>query len=779
MSEAAKFTVVGVSERKVDGRALVTGKPVFAGDVELPGMLHIALLTSPLAHARIRSIDTSAAEAHPGVACVLTHHNTPSMRYTTAGQGAPEPSPYDTRMFDTKVRFVGDRVAAVAADTAAAAREAAALIAVDFEELTPVLSIDAALASGAPVIHDEDDCLDVWDAAHNVVSVIGAKVGDLAAGLAESAVTAETTIETQYAQHAPLEPHVVLSHLDPDGRLVILSSTQVPFHVRRIVARLLDLPIHRVRVIKPRLGGGFGVKQEVLVEDVAALVTLRTGRPARFEYTREQEFVSARTRHPMRIRVRLGAAKDGVLRAIGMDAISNTGAYGAHGLTVLSNTGSKTLPLYNKAPHIAFDGRVVYTTLPVAGAYRGYGGTQGSFALETAMDDIANQLGIDPVELRLRNHIRTGETSPIFEELGEGRKGTPQVITSCALEECLRRGAGRFGWSERRARTPGTGALRRGVGMSVHMQGSGIALVDMASATISMNDDGSFTLLTGSTDLGTGSDTVLAQIAAEVLGVGVEAIVVIAADTDLTPFDTGAYASSTTYVSGKAVELAAMQVRDRILAVAGHILETDPADLGIVEGHIEGRQRSVSLADIGKRSYYGPDPAQIAATASFVPESSPPPFMAAFAEVEVDVETGLIRVTDFLAAVDCGTPINPIMTEGQVEGAIANGIGYALTEEMQFTVRGRTRNPDLARYKIPGAVDLPPMTVMLLDSYEPTGPMGAKSVAEIGINGPLPAIANAVHHAVGIRLTKPPFTPEKVWRELQKKSPVASRQSPG
>ena len=765
--DRAKFTVVGVSERKVDGRALITGKPVFAGDADVPGALHVALLTSRLAHARIRRIDTSAAEGYPGVVCVLTHENTPTMRYTTAGQGHPEPSPYDTRMFDTKVRFVGDRVAAVAAESLAAARAAAALIAVDYEELDPVLSIDAALAPGAPVIHDEDDCVDVWDAAHNVASVVAARAGDVARGFAESAAVVETTIETQYAQHAPLEPHVVVTHLDADGRIVILSSTQVPFHVRRIVARLLDLPIHRIRVIKPRLGGGFGVKQEVLIEDVAALVTLRTGRPARFEYTREQEFVSSRTRHPMRIRVRLGAREDGTLHAVEMDAISNTGAYGAHALTVMSNTGSKTLPLYNRAPHVSFHGRVVYTNLPVAGAYRGYGGTQGAFALETAMDELANRLGIDAVVLRERNHIRTGETSPIFEELGEGRKGTPQIITSCALGECLRQGAERFGWAERRARHPGDGSVRRGVGMSAHMQGSGIALIDMAAATVTMNDDGSFNLFTGSTDLGTGSDTVLAQIAAEVLGVGVDAVLVTAADTDLTPFDTGAYASSTTYVSGNAVEAAALLVRDQVLAVAASMLAARPEDLTIVGGHIEGARGSVSLADIGRRSYYGPDPGQIAATASFVPEASPPPFMAAFAEVEVDVETGLIRVTDFLAAVDCGTAVNPLLAEGQVEGAVANGIGYALTEEMLFTSRGRTRNPDLARYKIPGAADLPPITVMLMDSYEPTGPMGAKSVAEIGINGPLPAIANAVHHAVGIRLTRPPFTPEKVWRALR------------
>jgi putative selenate reductase molybdopterin-binding subunit len=763
-----KFQVVGVSERKIDGRSLVTGAPVFAGDIDLPDLLHVALVTSPMAHAEIVSIDTSAAEALDGVALVLTHRNTPAMRYTTAGQGHPEPSPYDTRMFDTKVRFVGDRVAAVAADTPEIAERAARLIEVEYRDLGPVLSIDAAMTGGAPVIHDETDALDVWDAAHNVASVVSAIAGDVAVGFAESSVVVETTTETQYAQHAPLEPHVAVSRLDPEGRIVIVSSTQVPFHVRRIVARLLDVPIHRIRVIKPRLGGGFGVKQEVLIEDVVALVTLRTGRPTRFEYTRTQEFVSSRTRHPMRIRVRLGAGDDGMLHAVEMEAISNTGAYGAHGLTVLSNTGSKTLPLYNKAPHVRFDGKVLYTTMPVAGAYRGYGGTQGCFPLETAMDELADRLGIDPVDLRLRNHIRAGETSPIFEELGEGRKGVPQIITSCELAECIRIGAERFDWARKRAEPRGDGPVRRGVGMSVHMQGSGIPLVDMAAATVNLNDDGSFTLLVGATDLGTGSDTVLAQIAAEVLGVPLAGMIVVSADTDLTPFDTGAYASSTTYVSGKAVEEAALEVRARIIAVAAGMLDADAADLRVTDGRVVSPDGgSVDIAEIGRRSYYGPDPAQISATASFMPESSPPPFMAAFAEVAVDVETGRIEVLDYVAAVDCGTAINPRLAEGQMEGAIANGIGYALTEQMEFTATGRVKNPDLARYKIPGAMDLPPIRVFLVDSYEPTGPMGAKSIAEIGINGPLPAIANAVHHATGIRLTHPPFTPEKVWRALR------------
>ncbi|HSM02254.1 MAG TPA: molybdopterin cofactor-binding domain-containing protein [Acidimicrobiia bacterium] len=764
-----KRSVVGRSEWRVDGRALVTGAPVFTADMAPVDTLHLVLVTSPRPHARIAAIDTAAAEATEGVVCVLTHENTPATRYTTAGQGHPEPSPYDTRMFDSKVRFVGDRVAAVAAETAAVARGAAALISVEYEDLPPVLSIDQAVAAGAPVIHDEDDALDIFDARSNVAAAVAARVGDPDSAFATAETVVETLVETQYAQHAPLEPHVAFSYLDPDGRIVIVSSTQVPFHARRIVARLLDIPIHRLRVIKPRLGGGFGAKQEVIVEDLVAMVTQRTRRPALIELTREQEFVSSRTRHPMRIEMRLGADADGVVDAIAMDVISNTGAYGAHALTVLSNAGSKTLPLYNHASAISFDGRAVYTNLPVAGAYRGYGASQGSFALETAMDMLADELGLDPVELRSRNHIRAGETSPIFEELGEGRKGVPYPITSCALDDCLRIGAEQFGWAEKRSRPRDAGPLRRGVGMAAHMQGSGIPLVDMGAATIVMNDDGSFHLFVGATDLGTGSDTILAQIAAEVLGVPLDAVVVTASDTDLTPFDAGAYASSTTYVSGRAVEEAAEAVRRKIIDVAAGVLEVDAGGLDLADRKVATRDGSASieLAAIGRRSYYGPDPGQIAATASFVPEGSPPPFTASFVEVEVDIETGFVNLLDYVCAVDCGVAINPALAEGQVEGAIANGIGYALTEEMEFTDTGRTRNPDLARYQIPGALDLPPIRVFLVDSNDPTGPMGAKSVAEIGINGPLPAIANAIHHAVGIRMTKPPFTPERMWRALR------------
>jgi probable selenate reductase molybdenum-binding subunit len=765
---ADKFSVVGNSLHRVDGRALVTGKPVFVDDLpERAGLLHIALLTSPHAHARIRSIDTIAAEAVAGVALILDHRNTPERRYTTAGQGYPEPSPYDARMFDTKVRWVGDRVAAVAADSPAAAERAAALIDVEYEVLQPVLSIDEAIADGAPVIHDEEDCLDVWDAPHNVAAHVVATSGDLAQGLAESDAVVEVTTETQYAQHAPLEPHVVTTYLDENERLVIVSSTQVPFHVRRIIGMLLDVPIHRIRVIKPRIGGGFGVKQEVLIEDLPALVTLRTGRPARICYSREQEFASSRTRHPMRIRVRIGAKADGRLHALEMDVLSNTGAYGAHSLTVLSNVGSKTLPLYNKAPHIRFYGDAVYTNLPVAGAYRGYGATQGYFALETAVDRLADSLGMDPLEWRVRNHIREGETSPVFVALGEGREGVEQTITSCALAECIRQGAERIGWAEKRGKRERHGSWVHGLGMSIHMQGSGIPVIDMGSATIKMNDDGSFNLAVGATDLGTGSDTILGQIAAEVLTVPLDKVIVTSSDTDLTPFDVGAYASSTTYVSGMAVQRAAEEVRSQILDVAADMLRADRQLLTMEDERVTGPgDASVGLDQVALRTLYAQDQHQIAATSSFTPELSPPPFLAAFCEVAVDEDTGQVVVLRFVSAVDCGTAINPRLAEGQVEGAIANGIGYALYEEMIFDERGRLRTPDYARYKVPGPQDLPRLETILVESYEPTGPMGAKSVSEIGINAPIPAIANAIHDATGLWLTRTPFTAERVWRAL-------------
>jgi len=755
---ALERKVVGKNVRKVDGLSLACGRPKFTLDMDVPGALVGRILRSPHAHAEIVRIDTSEAEALPGVVCILHHGNVERIPYTSAGQGWPEPSPYDNFLFDRKVRFVGDRVAAVAAETEEAAEEALKLIKVEYKVLPAVFSPEEALAEGAPVIHDEEDAEGIYDAQHNVAAAVDIPVGDIERGFAESDVIVD-----------PLEPHCTVAYFDEDGRLVIRTSTQVPFHVRRIVARAVGLPMERIRVVKPRIGGGFGTKQEIILEDVAAALALRCGRPVKLSYTREEEFVCARTRHPMRVRVKLGAKRDGTLHAIEMEATSNTGAYGAHSLTVLSNTGSKTLPLYNKAPHLWFHGQAVYTNLPVAGAYRGYGATQGYFALEVAMDELAERLGVDPIELRLKNHIRAGETSPIFEKIGEGREGKPQIVRSCALEECLKVGAERIGWAEKRGKKRREGRWVYGVGMSCSMQGSGITGIDMAAATIVMNENGSFRLLVGATDIGTGSDTILAQIAAEVLGVPVERFFVYSSDTDFTPFDVGAYASSTTYVSGTAVLKAAEEVRRQILEVAAGMLEEPPQDLELAGEQVVSKKtgKSVTLSEVGHRATYVVDQHQIAATASFVPLESPPPFAAFFAEVAVDTETGLVRVEKFVAAVDCGVAIHPKLAEGQMEGAVVQGIGHALTEELRFSPKGRCVNANLFDYKIPCALDVPDIDVVLVPSEEPSGPMGAKSIAEVGINGPLPAISNAIYDAVGVRLRRAPFTPERVLSALQ------------
>lgn len=767
----AKREVVGQNVLKVDGLPLATGQPKFTLDMDLPGALVGKILYSPYAHAEIVSIDTSEAEKVPGVACILHYGNVPRVPYTTAGQGWPEPSPYDTVLFDKKVRYVGDRVAAVAAETEEAALEALRKIKVEYKVLPAVFTVEEALAPGAPIIHDEEDAEGIYDAKRNIAAAVDVPIGDIEKGFAESDVVVEATCELPYSQHAAMEPHCVIAYFDEDGRLVIRSSTQVPFHIRRVVSRVLGIPIHRIRVVKPRIGGGFGSKQEIILEPVAAALALRTGRPVKMALSREEVFVSTRTIHPAKVRVKLGAKKDGTLHAIELEAILNTGAYGAHGGTTLYNVGSKALPLYNKARNLRFHGKAVYTNLPVAGAYRGYGANQGFFGLEIAMDMLAEKLGMDPIELRLRNHIRTGETSPIFEKLGEGREGKPQVIRSCALEECLRIGAERIGWYEKRRNPRRKGPWAYGVGLACAMQGSGITGVDMAAATLIMNEDGSFRLLVGATDLGTGSDTVLAQIAAEILGVPVEKISVYSSDTDFTPFDKGAYASSTTYVSGNAVLKAAEEVKRQILEVASEILEEPAEGLILAGGKVvsERTGREVSLSDVGHRAFYVANQRQIAATASFACSESPPPFAAFFAEVAVDTETGIVRVEKFVAVADCGQPIHPKLAEGQLEGAVVQGIGHALYEEMLFSERGSTVNRTFFDYRIPTVLDVPEIEAILVPSDEPTGPFGAKSIAEVGIDGPVPAISNAIYHAVGVRLTRAPFTPERILAALRAK----------
>jgi len=761
--------VVGVSVEKVDGYALACGRAKYVADLEPRGLLHARILTSPHAHARITKIDISKAEALKGVHAVLCHTNVPRIAHTTAGQGFPEPSPYDSFLFDNKVRFVGDKVAVVAAETQALADEAVKLIEVEYEVLPAVFDAKEALKEGAPVIHDEEDARVIvpitYEPERNLASHVDMDIGDVEKGCAEADVVVDKEYYAHYGSHCCIEPHTSMAWLDADDRIIIRTSTQVPFHVRRITSLVLGVPVKNIRVIKPRIGGGFGGKQEVLLEPIVAMLAQRTRRPVLLEFDRKEEFVSTRTRHPHYVRVKLGAKNDGKLTAIEMRVLCNTGAYGSHALTVSSNCGSKVLPLYH-APNVRFVADGVYTNLPVGGAYRGYGATQAAFAMECQMDELARELEMDPVELRKVNHIRTGESSKVFEVLGEGKAGVAMTIGSCGLEECIEKGMAAIGWGTSR---PKQGKKARGVGVACLMQGSSIPGIDMGAASMKMNDDGSFNLHVGATDLGTGSDTVLAQIAGEVLGIGPDRFIVYSSDTDMTPFDVGAYASSTTYLSGMAAKKCAEKVRQQILMVAGEMLECDPSGLSLADGKVVGGKEELTLEQVARRSLYMENQFQIAAHASHITHKSPPPFAAHFVEVEVDRETGQVKLLKYVAAVDCGTAINPKLAEGQTEGAVMNGISYALTEEYIFDDNGRMRNPSFRNYKIFSTADVPEMVTIMVPTYEETGPYGAKSVSELSINGALPAISNAIYDAVGVRMTHGPFTAQKVLAAIRER----------
>ncbi len=765
MSE--QFITVGRPEKKVDGLALVRGKPVYTPDYDAPDALVVKLLRSPHAHALIKSIDTGQAEAIHDVVGVFTFKDVERIPFTRAGQGYPEPSPYDTYLLDSKVRYVGDVVAVVAAKSEKAAREAMKNIKVEYEILDPVFDMREASKEGAPVIHDEDDCSGVFDKSRNIAAHFVMDIGDVEKTLESCDFVVRNTYHVDTQLHAALEPHNALTYFDSVGRLTVVSSTQVPFHCRRILSRILKKPIADIRVIKPRIGGGFGGKQSIIVEPYAALVTIKTGMPARIVYGREEVSMGTNIRHEMSFDVAVGATKEGKIRAVSLQGISNTGAYGEHCLTTFMVAGSKTLPLYNKVDAVHFGGDIVYTNLPPAGAYRGYGAPQGLFPLDCAIDELAHEMKMDPLKLKEMNSIREGETSPIFEIMGEGREGVPQIMRSCKLQECIDLGKKAIDWDSKRGKKTRNGTKVRGVGCALAMQGSGIPKIDMGAATIKMNEDGSFNLLVGATDLGTGSDTILGQIAAEVLTVPLEKIVVYSSDTDLTPFDVGAYASSTTYVSGNAVRLAAEKIKEKVLDLAAEYLEKDRSELTLESGVIRGKDgSSVSLSELCTMHMYTFNQQQISESASYVGEESPPPFAASFAEVEVDTDTGKITLINYVSYADCGLALNPIQAVGQLEGASMQGIGWALYEDIIYAKNGRMLTNDFFTYKVPSRMDYGKLTCGLVDSYEPTGPFGAKSIGEIGIDTPIPAIANAIFDATGIRLRHAPFKSERVLFEI-------------
>lgn len=795
--ESETWQRVGKPEPKVDAVKLVQGKPAFTADFERRGLLHAKVLHSPHAHALIKSIDVSKAKALEGVEAVLTWQDLPRVIYSTAGQSDPIPGPLDAFSLDKKVRFVGDRVAFVAAETEEIAERALELIDVEYEPLPAVLDMETALREDAPRIHDEPEYVDFAesDPSRNLAAHIAIDIGDVESGFAD----ADFVFEEQYAvpkvQQAHIEPHVVVTYWDENDRLVIRTSTQVPFHVRRQLAPVLDLPIKRIRVIKPRIGGGFGGKQEVLIEDVAAHLTIATGRPVIYEYTREEEFIAARSRHPMRVRMKTGVKKDGTITANAMYALSDTGAYGCHALTVTGNTGHKAMALYvgdgpyREKPNIRFYADVVYTNTPPSGAYRGYGVPQGFWPVERHMELIARELGFEPLEFRLKNALRAGELQPFSTAWSEGRAPQPETIETCGLEECVRQGKAAIGWDQKYGdeawrHVPGKSYLRKGIGVAMVMQGTAISYLDMGGASIKMNDDGSFNLLVGATDLGTGSDTVLAQMAAEVLGVPVDDVVIYSSDTDFTPFDKGAYASSTTYISGAAVVKAAEQAAERIRVRAARMLnersepkvkidphappEIKPADIHLADRQANAPDgRSVTMSEIGHDSLHYAKQEQIMGIGSYVSPVAPPPFAAQFAEVTVDVETGAVIVDKLVMAVDSGVIVNPLTASGQIEGGMTQSLGYAVSEEMVYDDEGRARERDLRDYHIFRAHEMPDLTTIFVETFEPSHPFGVKAVAEIPMDGVAPAVGNAILDACGAQLRENPTTPEKVWRALK------------
>jgi putative selenate reductase molybdopterin-binding subunit len=792
--ETNPYQVVGKPEAKVDAIKLAQGKPAFTADIELRGMLHAKVLHSPHAHARITHIDASRARVLPGVVCVLTWQDIPRVVYSTAGQSDPIPGPLDTFSLDNKVRFVGDRVAFVAAETPEIATQALDLIDVDYEILQPVLNPADSMQPTAPRIHDEPEYVNFADSKpeKNLAAAIRIDIGNVEKGFAE----ADEIFEAEYAvpkvQQAHIEPHVTVTYWDEDDRLVIRTSTQVPFHVRRQLAPVLGLPVKRIRVIKPRIGGGFGGKQEVLMEDVAAHLTIATGRPVIYEYSRTEEFIAARSRHPMRIRMKTGVKRDGTMTANEMVVLSDTGAYGCHAVTVTGNTGSKSMALYvgdgpyRKSPNIRFYADIVYTNTPPAGAFRGYGVPQGFWPVERHMEKIARALGLDPLEFRLKNAIHSGEYHPFSTAWNEGREPRPEIVNTVGLEQCVRQGKAAIGWDEKSGneiwrKDTHSPHLRKGIGVALVMQGTAIPYLDMGSASIKMNDDGSFNLLVGATDLGTGSDTVLAQMVAEVLGVPLDDIIAYSSDTDFTPFDKGAYASSTTYISGTAAVKAARIVAEKIKQRAADMLNRkmnvttyDPSKATLANSCAQFPDgQSVPMNEIALDSLHLNNQEQFMGVASYVSPSSPPPFAAQFAEVTMDMETGACTVDKLVMAVDSGVIVNPLTASGQIEGGMTQALGYAVCEEMVYDAKGRARERDFDQYHIFRADEMPDLTAIFVETFEPTHPFGVKAVAEIPMDGVAPAVGNAVLDALGVNIDENPVTPEKVWKALRTKNKSA------
>ena len=745
--------------RKKDAMQLVTGQPVYMDDVIPQDCLIVKLLRSPHANAIVQEIDTSRALLVPGIEAIYTWKDVDQQgrRYTQAGQTYPEPSPYDRLVIDRHVRFAGDVVAILAGKDEKCVDKAMKLIKVRYEVLPAVLDYHTALDNPV-LVHPEENWESLApvgaDNKRNLCAHDESGAGDIEAVLAGCDVVIDHTYHTRACQQAMMETFRTYCSIDAYGRLNVLSSTQIVFHCRRILANALHIPKSMIRVAKPRIGGGFGAKQTSVCEVYPAFVTWKTKKPSKIIFSRYESQIASTPRHEMELHVRLGATKDGIVRGIDLYTLSNTGAYGEHGPTTVGLSGHKSIPLYGKAEAFRFVSDVVYTNHMSSGAYRGYGATQGLFAVESAVNELADKLGIDPFVIRQRNIVHEGDVMPAY---------YGQVNTSCALDRCLQAVHDNIGWDEKYpVRDMGNGKVRA-VGMGMAMQGSGITSVDVGSASLKINDDGFYTLSIGAADMGTGCDTILAQIAAEVLDCPLDNVTVLGADTDSSPYDSGSYASSTTYVTGKAVEQCAEQLKQKICQVGAGLLGLDERAVVFAGDAVmseDGTQRA-TLAQIAAASQCGSNTA-LEAVVTHSSEISPPPFMVGAAEVEVDLETGEAQVIRYEAAVDCGTPVNPNLARVQAEGGILQGIGMALTENVTYDDRGMPQENSLMQYKIPARNDIGHIHVVFESSYEGTGPFGAKSIGEVVINTPLPAVADAIYHATHKRFYELPITREQI-----------------
>lgn len=756
--EHKDYKSINHSVRKKDSMQLLLGKPTYMDDITPKDALVVKLLRSPHPNAIVQEINKSIALKVPGVIDIYTWEDVPSTRFAIAGQTYPEPSPYDRLIMDRHVRFAGDPVAIIAAETEKAALKAMRLIKVKYEVLEPVLDYHTA-KDNKILVHPEEDwfppCPVGGDNHRNLIASEVNGQGDVEAVMADCDIVIDHTYHTKAFQQAMMETFRTYTTLDRYGRLHVISSTQIVFHVRRILSRALGIPKSRIRVEKPRIGGGFGAKQTAVCEVYPAFVTLKTGRPAKLIYTREESQIAGSPRHEMEVRVRLGADNDGTIRVLDLYTLSNSGAYGEHGPTTVGLSGHKSIPLYTgnlEAYKFSYD--VVYTNLQPAGAYRGYGATQGIFALESAVNELADKLGMDPTRLRDKNMIKEGMVMPAY--YGE-------TANACALDRCMEHCRQMFHWEEKYpVRDMGNGKVRC-AGVAMAMQGSCISNLDTGSATVKLSDDGTYNLIIGAADMGTGCDTILAQMVAECMDCDVDDVAVFGADTDVSPYDSGSYASSTTYITGKAVEKACTELKKNICTIAAEMMNCTPQEV-VFEGSQVRRinsEQSVSLCDISYKAQFSNTHAA-EATASHASPVSPPPYMVGMVEIELDKLTGQVTILDYMAVVDCGIPINPALARIQAEGGIVQGIGMALMEDVHYDANGRPMESSFMQYKLPTRLEMGKLRVEFEHSYEPTGPFGAKSIGEIVINTPSPALAHAIYRATGVWHRELPITPEQI-----------------